>query len=319
MTVQLTNRLAVLAKRETTFGTDARPTAASNAMLVSDLTLTLWQGETITRNLLRLYFGSSESVTVAASAEVSFSVDVAGSGTAGTAPPWTPLLEACGFAATTTADDGDTSQNESKVVYTPVSQGQKSATLYVHKDGSLHILTGCYGSFTFALRAQEFPRFTFTLRGTYNAPTARTLPSNASTDAFQTPLPTSATNTQLVTIGGGTEMLESFELDLANDLPNIAYVNAAETRITGRSPTATLTIRDRGVGAKDYFALIADGTTQAIALQHGRVEGNIVEAVFPRAQLSTPSYGDKDGEQTLQFAVFLLLQARNDEIAITTR
>lgn len=88
----------ILVKPETTYGTDSAPT--TEAILCSNLTLTPLDGSSVSRDFIRPYFGSSGEIRVENFTRVSFDVELAGSGTAGTAPAWGHLLKSCNFSET---------------------------------------------------------------------------------------------------------------------------------------------------------------------------------------------------------------------------
>jgi hypothetical protein len=71
--------------------------------LVRDLSITPLQSDVVDRELIRPYLGASEQLLANTRVEVTFQVELAGSGTAGTAPAFGGVLQACGFSATTTA------------------------------------------------------------------------------------------------------------------------------------------------------------------------------------------------------------------------
>jgi hypothetical protein len=52
------------------------------------------------RNLVRGFFGNFDALPTIKKVKVSFEVEYAGSGTAGTAPAWDGLLQACGCSST---------------------------------------------------------------------------------------------------------------------------------------------------------------------------------------------------------------------------
>lgn len=101
MSTRLYSRNAVLlAKIETTEGTDSLPVGGTDAVLVSDLSITPLAGDTVDLAYVRPYFGASPSLRTREYVEVQFTVDIAGSAAAGTAAPWGALLRGCGFAQT---------------------------------------------------------------------------------------------------------------------------------------------------------------------------------------------------------------------------
>ncbi|WP_295991562.1 hypothetical protein [Rugamonas sp.] len=96
----LTRKRAILAKIETTYGTDATPTGGANAILMSNLTVSPMEMTLVERNNIKSYLGNNPSVLAAIYAKLAFDVEMAGSGTAGTAPAYGPLLRACGLSET---------------------------------------------------------------------------------------------------------------------------------------------------------------------------------------------------------------------------
>lgn len=95
----LTRKRLLLAEIESTYGTDPSPGAA-DAVLVRDLNITPAQSDVVNRDLVRPYLGASEQLLANTRVECTFSVELAGSGTAGTAPRFGSVLKACGLAET---------------------------------------------------------------------------------------------------------------------------------------------------------------------------------------------------------------------------
>lgn len=98
------NITSLLVRVETTEGTDAVPTGAANAVLLrgnpslSPLEMTEDQ-----RNIILPYFGNQGSMPSAAFGKLDYEFELAGSGTAGTAPAYGAILRACGVSETITA------------------------------------------------------------------------------------------------------------------------------------------------------------------------------------------------------------------------
>ena len=99
---QLMRKRLIRVKLETTYGTDSSP-AGSDALLVRDLNITPVQSEMVSRDLVRPYLGASEQLLANTRVECTFQVELAGSGTAGTAPKFGAVLRACGMSETVTA------------------------------------------------------------------------------------------------------------------------------------------------------------------------------------------------------------------------
>lgn len=100
--VLLTRKRLILAKTEATYGTDSSP-AGTDAILVRELEITPIEADVVSRDLIRPYLGASDQLLANTRVSITFQVELAGSGTAATAPRFSSLLKACGMAETTTA------------------------------------------------------------------------------------------------------------------------------------------------------------------------------------------------------------------------
>lgn len=96
----LNRRRVILAKIESVYGTDPVPDGANNSILVKNLSITPQEATLVSRDLIRPFFGNFNQLPAAVYAKVSFDVEIAGAGTAGTAPKYGPLLRACAFSET---------------------------------------------------------------------------------------------------------------------------------------------------------------------------------------------------------------------------
>lgn len=96
----LFRKRVLLAKIETVYGTDSVPTGAANAILVRNMTITPQEADLTDRDLVRPFIGRSEQLPSGIRALIEFEVEVAGAGTAGTAPGYGPLLRACALSQT---------------------------------------------------------------------------------------------------------------------------------------------------------------------------------------------------------------------------
>ena len=83
MTLRTSQRL-LLAEIESTYGTDPTPTGAANAILVRGLEITPIQADVVERELIRGFMGNFEALLANQRVELTFEVELAGSGAAGT-------------------------------------------------------------------------------------------------------------------------------------------------------------------------------------------------------------------------------------------
>ena len=139
---QLTRKRVILIEAESSYGTDPTP-AATDVVLVRDLSITPQSSDVVNRDVVRPYLGASQQLLANTRVECTFSVELAGSGTAGTAPGYGSALKACGFSETVASG--------TSVTYEPISASFSSVTIHYNVDGVRHIVTGCRG--TFAINA----------------------------------------------------------------------------------------------------------------------------------------------------------------------
>lgn len=274
----------ILAKVETTSGTDAAPTNTTDAVLVRVSGLDVKVVESFAeRDVIVGAFGAADKLPYQRRATVTFSVELAGSGTAGTAPQWGDLLIGCGFAETVTAT--------TRVDYTPSSTGLKTLTIWAYINNRLEKYNFCAGTFKLNMETGQVPTLDFTFTGlvTDVAAAAGVTPTLTNWKRAQA---VSSVNTTKFSLGavtytagaltGGTEYnFKSFSLDCANDVQDLALVQQESVGIYGRSPTAQL-VADLGAAAHAGF--VADmhaGTNRALGVVHGTTAGNKVLIYAP--------------------------------------
>lgn len=304
---------SILAKEEGTYGTDSSPTGADDAIRVSALEISPAESEVLSRDLIRSYLGNSPQLIANTRVTVTFTVEYSGSGAAGTAPQYGPLLKACGFSETVVAS--------TSVTYAPVSTSFDSVTMYIDNDGIRHIVTGARGSFTISLNANQIPVYNFTMTGQYNAPTDTASP----TLTFQNqadPEIFNDTNTTAFTLYSATNLaLQSAEIDLGNEVVYRELVNSTkEVLITNRAATANFVIETPTLATKDFFALAVAGTSGNLSIVHGSTAGNIITLASPTSGLSlgNPTYSEDQGIVMLNLPTTMVpSDSGNDEITLT--
>ena len=309
----LTRKRVILIEAESSYGTD--PTiVAADAVLVRDLNITPQSSDVVSRDLVRPYLGAFEQLQANTSVEVSFSVELAGSGTAGTAPRYSDAIKACGFAEAIT--DADSSGGNDTVTYTPVSTAFPSITIHYNTDGVRHIVTGCRGTFVINASVGEVPTIDFTFTGIYNAPTDTALPTTTYGDQA-TPLIFKAGNTtgfQLLSYAG---VLSSISLDIGNELVYRELVGGTkETLLVIRNISGTAQIEAVALGTKDFFAAALANTAGNLVFTHGTTAGNKVQISSTKADLGDVAYSDMDGIQMLDIPYTLVPTAENNELSI---
>ena len=292
MALLLRKRL-ILIETESTYGTDPTPTGA-DAVLVRDLTITPQSSDVVSRELIRPYLGASPQLLANTRVECTFSVELAGSGAAGTAPQYGKALKACGLAETVASG--------TSVTYDPVSSSFESITIHYLIDGVRHKMTGCRGTVAISATVGEIPTLDFSFTGIYNAPDDSALVTPTYANQAD-PLLFKNGNTssfQLLSYSGN---LQSFSFELGNEIVYRELIGAGkEVLITNRAATGSVSIEAVLIAAKDYFASAADDDAALGNLQftHGSTAGNIVQFTSSKVDLGDVSYGDSDGIAMLE-------------------
>ena len=308
---KLTRKRTILLKKESSSGTDASPTGGSNAILVKNLEVTPIESDEVSRDLLRGYLGNSDVLLANRRATVTFSVELAGSGTAGTAVQWGPALEACALVHT----DASTTNT-----YAPTSDpaAMSSVSIYCNYDGTNHAIIGARGTFSISAEVGSIPEVSFTLTGKYAAPATVSLPS-CTYQKQASPLIFKNDNVSGFEIFGSSLSLQSWSFDMNNTTVYrelIGSTASKEVLITDRSPSGTLSIEAPSLSSKNFFSIATGSATGTNKWTHGTTAGNKVEISCPQTDVNAPTYGESDGIQTLELPFNALPNTGNDELQI---
>ena len=308
---KLMRNAVLLFKLQASPGVDAAPTGVLNAVMAMNISAQPVTAEFAKRNNIKPYFGNMGSVPVAVHSEISFDVELAGSGTAGTAPKFGPLLRACAFAETVTVG--------TSVVYAPITASQEFATLYYNLDGVLFKMTDAKGSVALEIKAKGIPVLKFKFTGLYSTPVDAALPASVDYSGFKDPVAVNATNTPVATLHGVAGKVESISIDMANQLVYRNVIGGESVNITDRQPTGSYAMELETVATKDWYTTIRNGVLGALAVTHGVVAGNIVQISAPKVQLLDPSFSESDGLAVISPKLDLQPNVGNDEVLLTFR
>lgn len=305
-------KMLLLVKEETTPGTDAAPTAAANAILVRGAMPKLINAEFVGRNLIRPYKGNSPKLVVGVHRTFECEVELAGSGTAGTAPKWGPLLKACGFSQTVTAG--------TSTIYAPVSSGEPTLTVYGYLDGILFKMTNTIATPSFELNAKGIPVIKFKMMGEYSDATDAALPTGADYTGFVQPLTVGKANTPTFSFMGVSAPCSNFTFDVAAQQEYRDLIGSSGPFSADRQPSGSATIELQSIATKNWGQTVRQGTAGAVQLIHGTTAGNIIQIDMPSVQLNAaPSLQDANTVAMLQMGFDINPVAGNDELTITVK
>jgi len=294
---------------EATYGTSAAP-VGTEALLVLDPGLTPLDGELLEREVIDSAFGRTRARIVAMrKMGLEFGVELAHSGTLGTAPKYGPLIRACGFAETISAGVS--------VTYAPTSVITDSVTANHNWDGNRHLGTGARGTFEIAMASGAIPRMNFTMTGIYNAPTDVAFPTPTYTDQAA-PLDVNSVNTATASVASLAACMQEFNCSINNTVEFFDFAGCTkQVRITDRQVEGSITIqRPDLLATKDFYDLAIAGTTGAINIVHGPA-GNRITINLPTVNFGPPTPADANGLAMLQIPFVALHTAgTSNEISI---
>lgn len=285
--VQLTRRNVILAKIESTYGTDPTPTTADNAIEVQDLNLKpvktplerAAQHETLQRKPSLLgeeYY------------EISFKVEISGTGSAGTPPRLSPLLKACDMSETIITGGSPV------VKYRDASEDQGSAFIYAYWGGRLHKIGGVKGSVKGMFEAGKIGMLEFTLQGTKAAaPAITSMPTDAVYD--------DASGTVQICKNGTfsynsktTLCANLFDFDLQNTIALSRCLSSTYTverfTVTDRNPIASINPETQVQTSYDFYG---DALTNQRELSYA--VGSVFTITIPKFNPFSPEFEDVDG------------------------
>lgn len=267
----------LLFKIETAYGVDPVPTAAANAILATNVKFQPMEGTDVSRNLELPYLGAQGTIPNELHAKISFDVELAPSGTAGTAPAWAPLLRACGVAQVVNAGVS--------CVYNPISTNHESGTMYLWIDSTRYVARGMRGTAKMLVNAQGIAYLQFEFTGLFVAPAETARPSPVTLSAFQKPQVATTANTPTFTIGGVAFVMRSFELDLKNQVEPRFLIGAEAILITQREDMIKCVVEAQPLTAYNPFTKAQNQTADVISLIHGTGAGRVSTLAVPAAQV----------------------------------
>lgn len=315
---RLIRKTAILAKTEVTYSVDSVPTGAANAMLVSNASFNLAYNN-VERNFIRPFFGGSGQLAGTRFVEISFEIELANSGTAGTAPAWGPVLRACGMAESVLS-------TPARVEYTPVSASFSSVTIYYHLDGVRRVALGCMGNVEIMLNEGAAPMLRFSMVGLDGGRTATADPTVTLT-AFRVPQVVSdvnsgdivlgATYSAGVLTGGTTYPSRGLSINLQNTVSRKALLGGQAVQISDRNVQGSMQLDLTAAQEVSFLSDINSNTNTTLGFTHqtGAGVGIIVHA--PQVQRIDPTDQEYEGDVHIgQSLRFTPTTAGNDELRL---
>ena len=303
----------VTAKIETTYGVDAVPTIAANAIECKDLSES-FPFEAIDRDIYKEGMSNDAPLAGKRMAEISLTVELKGSGTRGTAGRLSPLLQAAGFKETVNAG--------ASVIYGP-GELQKSCTIYVYdvnvNTGNylLKKYVGCVGNPDANLKAGVPGYVKLAQKALYTKPVDVADPGTPTYEATIPPVVKSAA------VKWGSELLlvlDEIQFALGNEIVERPDINSANSitgyLITGRKPTGSINPEKTLIAEHDFFDELEDKTKCLLQATIGSVSGNIVMVSGASCTIDKISLANRNGIGIFDIPIRFNRTVDSDEIFI---
>jgi len=298
----------LLAKPEVTYGTDPTPTGLANAILATNVTLQPMDGEDVSRDLERPYLGAQEMIPAALRSVLTFSTELAGSGTAGDPPGWGVLARGCAMAETISAG--------ASVTYSPITAAMESIAIWFWIENTKHVLLGARGTAEITLDAQGIPRIQWTFTGLWTQPVESVAVAPTLT-GFKEPLIGSTANTPTFTVNGVSLVLRGYKFTLGNDVQHRLLIGREVIVIVDKAEQLVCNVEAVPLTTFNPFALATSRTQVAVNLVHGTAAGNIATIAMPTCQVKRLT-GYEQNQNILEWPLALtpLPSAGNDQFSI---
>lgn len=304
------SNMVLLAMKQTALGTPATPLPGTHAILCRGLAPKPIKAKFVERKLLRGSKGNSGSLAGGIHNGFEFEVELAGSGTAGTAPKFAPLLLGCNMNETLSAGVS--------AVYQPHNVEGDYLTLWAYLDGVLFKMPDAKGTVSLVLNSEDIPVMKYSFLGRYEAPSDAPVPPGIVFTGFQQPLIVNDLNTQTLSLSGIELVTQSFTLDLGNKLVFKDLPNSSGVRSPDRKATASAVFEMTKVATRNWAEDVRLGSEMPLSILHGTTAGNRVGITAPKLSFNQePSLSDSDGTAMLSGSFDVKPNLSNDELVLS--
>lgn len=303
----------VLAKVETTYGTDSAPDGTYAVLCgIPDYGLNPDRRE---RNFVRKSLSPLGFAVGAKRQTISIPCELKGANvpaTLSTACQLDDLLQMCGLSST--AVTGPPAYRK----YVPVTTGMKSGTIYYYLDGQLYKLLGARGTFQAEFVADGYATITFQMTGLYSAATDTSI---ITVTSWEDHMPPPCLNIGL-TIGSYTPTgVEKITLDMGvglaekKDMQNSAGLSSI--MVNSRAPKVTIDFDMDTFASFNPFSKLTGNDLVALSWSIGSADGNKVSVSVPKAQFEDIKITNKDNRGV--YSATFLATGEDDEVEIRTK
>jgi hypothetical protein len=226
-----------------------------------------------------------------------------------------PYMIAAGCSSTLVVTGGSESYT-----YKPASTGLLGATEYYYVDGKLYKILGGKAEIEFAFDAGGPLVATLKRTGLYQAPTDAAVPTIVSS-SYGTAIPPVADNVALSIAGFSAGIIRSFKMSTGNQIAQRANANAAgglaTHRIRTRKITFEIVLEDELVATKDFENLQLTNAVNALSFTIGATQYNKATWSAPNARIEDVAKSDDSGTQLIKLSggLYDSVPAANDSFS----
>jgi Phage tail tube protein len=306
----------MLLKKETVYSTDAAPTAALNGFLTRNLKLKPIESDRLERNLDLPARGARAVAITNRRQSATFELELAGSGTAGTAAPWMEALEICGMEAPVL-----TALTKAEQKFALLGAVLSSATIHSYRGSNQRRrMVGARADISaINFTAGAYPFIGLSAVGLLGAtPFDQSALTVADISRWKKPVEVNTTNT-LFTLDGYAAIMRSFVLQADAEIVFRNLVGSNYVRRGNHALKGKIVIEAPDFSAKNYFATLLAETLVAVQIIHGTVAGNIVKLNAANLQIVDISDGEEGDVSMFEIDVILTISAGQDDILITAQ
>ena len=303
----LVSNQIVQVKVESTSGTYEAP-GSGDSILCSNVTVTPTSARMYDRDVIKGTLGGLQQIYAGSLMQVTFDIEIKGSGTAGTAPEADAVFQMAGFAPTAVAS--------TSVTYDPISSGFNTCSIAVDLDGKLVKIKGAVANLDFSLTTGEVAMANVTATGRLESITDGAV-SGSSYDAT---VPAALINVPF-TIGGYGAVVNAISIGMNNAIalpPSIADAEGyGQPRITKRSVEGSFDPEQELVATASFDADWRSGDVKVLTTGGiGAAAGNITNFTCSYVHYRDVQTGDREGILTHDIPFGASENAGDDEISI---
>ena len=304
----LTIREIIVGKVQSAHGTPATLDPNADAIMISNLQHSYVDTNMISRPILKGTLGTLKQLYAGGLAQISFDVELKGSGTAGSPPEMAHSMVACGMVETIVAS--------TSCSYKPASLNQQYMTFHYYQDGKRKVLEDAIGNVLFKMEAGQVGMASFTFTGHEGTATDTTFVNGA----YDATVPVPYINRPF-DIGGYAADISNLSFDLANTISKPKSVGASDgfgqLRITARDVAGSFDPLDELIATNDFDADWKAGTTMALATGVvGSTVGNRYQLDMPAVAYRSVAQGDRESQRALDIAFGAAEVSGDDEFTL---